>query len=58
MSSVGSNQANVTNSEGEDSYPAWSPDGSKIAFTSFRGSFGNPETLARGMPARRFGPTL
>jgi Tol biopolymer transport system component len=43
MSSDGSNQANVTNAEGEDSYPAWSSDGSKIAFTSFRGSFGNPD---------------
>jgi Tol biopolymer transport system component len=34
---------NLTNFENEDSYPNWSPDGSKIAYTSFGGQFGDPE---------------
>lgn len=34
MNADGSNQTNVSNRAAEDYYPAWSPDGSKIAFTS------------------------
>jgi Tol biopolymer transport system component len=45
MNAEGSNPTNVTNEGAEDSYPAWSPDGSKIAFTSFRGQFGNPDVF-------------
>jgi Tol biopolymer transport system component len=37
MDDDGSNQTNLTNSiESYDAYPAWSHDGSKIAFTSYR----------------------
>ena len=34
MNADGSNQINLTNHEAEDFGPAWSPDGTKIAFTS------------------------
>ena len=44
MNADGSAQANLTNHPAEDSYPAWSADGSKIAFTSFRGEFGIPRS--------------
>ena len=36
MDSDGSNQINLTNNEGDDRHPVFSPDGSKIAFLSFR----------------------
>ena len=36
MDADGSHQTKLTNSPGEDSYPAWSPDGAQIAFTSVR----------------------
>src|SRR4029453_5945596 len=45
MNADGSDQVNLTNYENEDSYPNWSPDGTKIAFTSFRGQFGDPEIV-------------
>jgi Tol biopolymer transport system component len=41
MNADGSNRINLTNSQGFDGAPAWSPDGSKIAFASDRG--GNSE---------------
>jgi Tol biopolymer transport system component len=35
---VGSNPVNLTNTpESHETQPAWSPDGTKIAFFSFRG---------------------
>ena len=36
MDADGSNQENLTNSPANDSQPDWSPDGTKIAFVSFR----------------------
>ena len=36
MDADGSNQVNLTNNSAADSIPSWSPDGSKIAFTSTR----------------------
>jgi TolB protein len=36
MNADGSGQTNLTNNAAEDSRPAWSPDGSRIAFTSDR----------------------
>jgi Tol biopolymer transport system component len=41
MNADGSNQVNLTNAPGEDVDPVWSPDGSRILFTSSRD--GNPE---------------
>jgi Tol biopolymer transport system component len=40
MNSDGSEQTNLTNSQGEDFAPDWSPDGTKIAFVSLRGGLG------------------
>ena len=34
MNADGSDQTNLTNSAAEDFYPAWSPDGTSIAFQS------------------------
>ena len=42
MNPDGSNQINLTNNPAHDTYPSWSPDGSKIAFTSDRDG-GEPE---------------
>ncbi len=36
MDADGSNQTNLTNRRDPDSSPAWSPDGTKIAFSSSR----------------------
>lgn len=36
MHADGSNKVRLTTTEGDDTYPFWSPDGRKIAFTSFR----------------------
>jgi len=36
MDADGSNVVNLTNSPGHDYEPAWSPDGTKIAFSSSR----------------------
>ena len=38
MNVDGSNPVNLTNNEAEDVSPAWSPDGTKIAFVSTRDS--------------------
>ena len=45
MNANGTNQVNLTNFENEDSYPNWSPDGLKIAYTSFRRSVRRPGDL-------------
>ena len=37
MNADGSNPANLTNNPGDDRSPAWSPDGTRIAFDSLRG---------------------
>ena len=36
MDADGSNVVRLTNARGDDTAPAWSPDGSRIAFQSFR----------------------
>jgi len=36
MNADGSNKIRLTQVEGDDTYPFWSPDGKKIAFTSYR----------------------
>ena len=38
MDADGRNQINLTNNDASETYPAWSPDGSKIAFISTRNS--------------------
>ena len=44
----GTNVVNLTDVQGEDRQPAWSPDGSKLAYGCLRqpdGSFGSPERI-------------
>ena len=36
MNANGSGQTRLTNNDANDIFPAWSPDGSKIAFQSYR----------------------
>ena len=38
MNADGSNQVRLTNHAASDRWPSWSPDGSKIAFYSYRDS--------------------
>jgi TolB protein len=38
MNADGAGQTNLTNNPAGDREPTWSPDGAKIAYTSFRGS--------------------
>ena len=42
MNPDGTGQRRLTNSPGSDSQPSWSPDGTRIAFTSLRD--GNPRS--------------
>ena len=44
MNANGTHQVRLTDNVTEDAQPAWSPDGSKIAFTTFRD--GNAEIYA------------
>ena len=44
MDADGSNQTRLTRDPADDSRPAWSPDGSRIAFQSYRGR--RPSLLA------------
>jgi Tol biopolymer transport system component len=44
----GTNVVNLTDAQGEDTRPAWSPDGSKLAYTCLRqpdGSIGSPQRI-------------
>jgi Tol biopolymer transport system component len=41
MDADGSNPVNLTDNPADDYFPAWSPDGTRIAFVSYRD--GNPE---------------
>ena len=43
MDANGAHQTNLTNNSAQDTSPAWSPDGTKIAFTSDRSGSGNSE---------------
>jgi TolB protein len=48
MDADGSNQRRLTDNEGVDSYPAWSPDGTQIATAS--GKDGNMEIYVMALP--------
>src|SRR5262249_30328396 len=45
MNADGTGQANITNSPANDLDPTWSPDGTKIAFTTNRGPVGDNEVF-------------
>ena len=48
MNADGSNIVNITNTQGDDLKPAWSPDGTRLAYTCFHqpdNSFGGPQRI-------------
>jgi Tol biopolymer transport system component len=43
MTDDGSDETRLTNNDANDFEPGWSPDGEKIAFSSFRDGFNDQE---------------